>query len=686
MRTVAQPFQGLRWRIFVFVAGSLAAVLTVFFLVFTHFLERQLQREASAHAGVVANTLGRSLHAAMQGRDRAAILQILNDVAHNAELLEVVVADAAGTVTFASDEALAGRSLGDLVYGELPADRPWSILPGTAARPALIYRRTAVANEGQCRRCHDGGPVLATVGVALSYEPTAALGRLARGSFAGLVLLVLLLLFALNYVFFSRQVLAPLGGLLARFRDAAGGRLEAAAGPPPPGARDEIADLHRQFAEMLGELRRVHEVEVETERALVARQRDQRYQAELEEVNRQLSGRIGDLDLANERINRMALQLEERNRSLEEAVRNVSALNRVAVALSSELDIDRLVQLLITLSVKGLRVELGHIMFMDEERGELRMRAWYGLSGDFDPTLPVTPGESVSGTVAATSRPLLLRRVDGTGPIRPRSRYGFARRSCLCVPIRAKERLIGTIELTNKKGEEGFTLRDQEMLEAIAHQAAIAIDNASLYREVGRSYLDTVRALVQAVEEKDPYTRGHSERVTTFSMKIAQKFGLAPRRLQMLQYAGVLHDIGKIGIDGAILTKPERLTAEEFALVRQHPLIGERILRPIGFLAEALPAVSQHHERFDGFGYPQGIAGEALAIEARILAVADAYDAMITERPYRRPLPRRLAVAELRRCSGTQFDPVVVEQFLDILENDPEIVRLEERISSIVGT
>jgi HD-GYP domain-containing protein (c-di-GMP phosphodiesterase class II) len=173
--------------------------------------------------------------------------------------------------------------------------------------------------------------------------------------------------------------------------------------------------------------------------------------------------------------------------------------------------------------------------------------------------------------------------------------------------------------------------------------------------------------------------------VTAFSVKIANAMGLPPRQVRMIEYAGVLHDIGKIGIDLAIIHKKGRLTPEEFAVVRNHPLVGERIIRPIGFLADALPAIAQHHERFDGCGYPRGITGDRMAVEARILAVADAYDAMITERPYRKPLSKDDAIGELRRCSGSQFDPLVVEHFVELLHNDPEIHRVEVEAST-VGT
>ncbi len=545
----------------------------------------------------------------------------------------------------------------------------------TPARPAPF--------RGICWRVTlSYGLALAAAGAVFAVALAGWPGHVAAA--ASLAAAVLLALLALNHVLLAQRLLPALERLGERFSAARAGNLEPLPGPPHE-ARDEIELLHRQFEEMLADLRRVHEREVEAERRLVASQRDERFRAEFELVDIQLNARIAELDRANERINRLALELEEKNASLVKAVKNISALNRVGVALSSELDIDRLVQLLINISVKGLRVETGAIFLYDDAREHLVLRAWSGFPERFDPTLRVWPGESVSGAVAASRQPLLIGLVDGSQGVRERSRYGFVRRSVLCVPVKIKQRVLGTIELANRRGEESFGFEDLEMLQSIANQAAVAIENANLYRDLQRSYLETIRALVQAVEEKDRYTRGHSERVTLFAVKIARAMRLPARQLEMLQYAGALHDIGKIGIDLSIIHKSGRLTEVEFAEIRNHPLIGERILRPIGFLADALPAVAQHHERFDGTGYPLGLKAEQLAREARILAVADAYDAMITERPYRKPLSRRDAVSELLRCSGTQFDPAIVEHFVEILDNDPEVQRLEAEIAA-VGT
>lgn len=683
---VRGPLRGLRRRIFVFSAAALAVVLALLVLAFRTLLDRQLELVAASQAGQIATTIRLGLHQVMREGNPESIARSLLDVAGNPDLVEVVVADPEGRIRFSSRPERVGRGLQETAFGTLDERRPWKSTVEAGSGREVLYRASRIRNERSCQQCHPPfRDTIGVIGIGIDMAPFGSMRKLARNYLAGAAVAVIALFLALNYAFLSRYVLRPLDRLLNRFRVVGGGgKLPA----PPTGSRpvrDEIDLLHRRFEEMIEELRRAHEAELAKERELIALQQDQMHRQELEAVNLQLTERIAEVGQANERINRLALALEDKNQSLERVVKNISALNRVGVALASELDTDRLVQLLINVCVKGLRVEVGYIMLMDEARNHLVMRAWTGLPGDFDPTVPVALGESVSGRVARSGEPLLLRSFDAGNPVSAESRYGYRRRAVLCAPIRYKERTLGTIELANRKGDESFGEEDLEMLQSIANQAAVALANANLYQELQRSYLETIRALVQAVEEKDPYTRGHSERVTTFSVKIARALGLSNQQVQMIQYAGVLHDIGKIGIDRNILQKRARLTPEEFDVVKGHPMIGERIIRPIGFLTGVLAAVSQHHERYDGFGYPTGIKGAQMSIEARILAVADAYDAMITERPYRKPLPRRDAIQELQRCSGTQFDPLVVEHFIDILDNDPEIHRLEERISA-VGT
>jgi len=179
--------------------------------------------------------------------------------------------------------------------------------------------------------------------------------------------------------------------------------------------------------------------------------------------------------------------------------------------------------------------------------------------------------------------------------------------------------------------------------------------------------------LSRAIEARDPYTRGHSDRVTEIAEAIARRLGWDEERLELLQLGGPLHDVGKLGVSEEVLAKPGRLDEEELAQIREHPKLGARILLRIAALRGALPYVLYHHERWDGAGYPTGRAGEQIPLEARVLAVADAFDAMTSDRPYRPALDREDALAEVARCAGTQFDPEIVRIFLELFAERAEL-------------
>jgi len=175
--------------------------------------------------------------------------------------------------------------------------------------------------------------------------------------------------------------------------------------------------------------------------------------------------------------------------------------------------------------------------------------------------------------------------------------------------------------------------------------------------------------LAQAIEAKDPYTHGHSARVMEYAVQIAQKFCLPEEEMESLRYAAILHDIGKIGVRGIILNNPNGLTTEEYDEVKRHPIIGENIISPIELLQPIRPLIRHHHEWYNSKGYPDGLSKEDIPLGARILAVVDAYDAMKSDRPYRKALTEEITIQELKRGSSNQFDPQVVEVFLEILKN-----------------
>lgn len=193
--------------------------------------------------------------------------------------------------------------------------------------------------------------------------------------------------------------------------------------------------------------------------------------------------------------------------------------------------------------------------------------------------------------------------------------------------------------------------------------------------ELERAYLDTIGILRQTVEAKDPYTRGHSDRVSEYSVLIGKKLGLDEKTLHILKIGGLFHDIGKIGIPDSILLKESKLSDEEYSQIKNHPMIGVHMLGDAAIFTDILPIVKHHHERYDGRGYPSQLVGEDIPYVARIAAVADTFDAMTSKRSYRDSLPIDAVRAEIERCSGTQFDPNIAKVFLDIMDNDFDLIR-----------
>jgi HD-GYP domain-containing protein (c-di-GMP phosphodiesterase class II) len=227
----------------------------------------------------------------------------------------------------------------------------------------------------------------------------------------------------------------------------------------------------------------------------------------------------------------------------------------------------------------------------------------------------------------------------------------------------------GVITIYTSKPRE-FSQDEIDLLSTIASQASIAIENAKLYAEMKRQYLSMVMALAAAIEAKDSYTHGHSTKVMEYAVKIGQELGLTEDEIETVRYAGLLHDIGKIGIKDVILTKEGRLTDEEINELHRHPEYGANIMERVEILKEIAPLTLYHHERYDGSGYPLGLKGEQIPLGARILAVADTYDAMIADRPYRKAFPFEYVKHEMKKAAGTQLDPEIVKVFFEILKRE----------------
>jgi HD-GYP domain-containing protein (c-di-GMP phosphodiesterase class II) len=253
-------------------------------------------------------------------------------------------------------------------------------------------------------------------------------------------------------------------------------------------------------------------------------------------------------------------------------------------------------------------------------------------------------------------------------------------------PIRGQGEMIGAL-LVNHSSPLAFRAEQIAAFRGLATLAGVAAREDSHRAHLEELFMSVIVSLTMAIEAKDAATEGHSVRVAAYSEAIGKQLGLPPKALDVIHRACLVHDIGKIAVDENILTKRDRLSSMEREKMDMHPLIGESILSPIAMLRPLLPGVRSHHEHYDGSGYPDGLAGDAIPIEARIIAVADAFDAMTSNRPYRQALPEEQALVELRRNAGTHFDPRVVAAFEQIypavkrtLEHmRPRVQRVSER-------
>jgi len=287
--------------------------------------------------------------------------------------------------------------------------------------------------------------------------------------------------------------------------------------------------------------------------------------------------------------------------------------------------------------------------------------------------------------VVRTTNPVLLQNALEDERFRAKSSVmALELRSAMCVPLIGRRGVQGAIYIDNRIAAGRFSQADLELLSLFANQAAIAIENSRLYQATQDMFLNMTLALADAIEQRDQYTGEHVLRVVRYSVMIGGALGLAKAEGDALRLSAILHDIGKIGVADSILRKPGRLSEEEFSTTRGHPTIGGRILDHMGQqLADVIPGVRHHHERIDGHGYPDGLHGDQIPQSARIIAVADAFDAMTTDRPYRPGLPVEAALQEIRINLDAQFDRDIGDAFLAAYGARPAGPAAKEEIESV---
>jgi GAF domain-containing protein len=296
--------------------------------------------------------------------------------------------------------------------------------------------------------------------------------------------------------------------------------------------------------------------------------------------------------------------------------------------------------------------------------GKLYQQVGAGAQRGCEPPTGLAPGEGTSGRAAEERRIVIVPDVREE----PRSAPECAEtRAEMAVPLLVGDELLGVLSVESARAA-AFGERDVKVLTVLADQVAMALQNARLFAQQEALYLALLETMARTIDARDPYTAGHSQRVAAYAVAIGRKLDLEAGTLRMLERGGLLHDIGKIGVEDAVLRKAGPLNAAERAAMERHPLIGYDLLRALPFLANELPLIRSHHERWDGRGYPDGLAGEAIPLEARIAAVADAFDAMTSDRPYRAGMRADVARERLLAGVGSQFWTPAVYALVTLLD------------------
>lgn len=383
---------------------------------------------------------------------------------------------------------------------------------------------------------------------------------------------------------------------------------------------------------------------------------------------RQLSQEQNEIAVLAQSFSAITERLEENVRSLELARKTLHAIMaKIGQGISNMQNIDTFLGLIVETVTDGLGGKVGTLLVLEEDRKALTCRCTYGSApAEFQRQKPVDVREGTTlSSILASRRPLLFSEIPADIKEIKSLAY-LSPTPMVCAPLVMKEKVLGMIIVGGRKSEGMFEEDEINLFSNVAAQTAVSIENARLNKDMEKTYFETISALALAVDAKDRYSRGHLDRVAEYCVTIARKLGLDAQDIQSLRDAARLHDLGKIGIPYEVLQKKGPLNDQEWALMRKHPEIGESIIKPIRSLSHLCDIVRHHHEKLDGSGYPDGLTADAISPLVRITTIADIFDALTSERPYRDRMSPAQACDELRKMGG-KIDQDIVEAFAEAL-------------------
>jgi putative nucleotidyltransferase with HDIG domain len=683
-------FNSLKIKILTLITLILVLIISTVGYINFRQQKEMLHEIANRNISVLTETIKSSIGNAMLSGHSAEVGNIFGRIKSREFVKSIRILDPSGKILNSADREEIGRKVPDLERQGLPSHN-LSLLPdnGVFVSYARIY------NAPQCYKCHTPSmDTLGTLEIRLSLDYMNGFISRERDTAIVSSFLLTFLTFATICIFLILYVDRPIKRLVAFMAQVEKGNFDERVRLK---SSVEMQSLGESFNRMVVRLKSMMEKTISHERELAKAQEKLSYHREthqmngrleeqireIENLNVTLEERIEEIEEANYKIADLAGELEDKNTNLEKAVAKLSTLYRLGLAINSTIEVESLFHLVVKTTMETLQAQIGYIILYDQGQESLRIANLIGHPG------PGAAGRSiplndtgVSTWVVRNCKPLLIADINHSPEFDRFSALGYERKTLICAPLMVKDEIIGTITVVNKLNHTTYNHEELELLSTIAAQASIAIKNAKLYDEQQKTYLNTIQALVSAIEASDSYTRGHSERVTRLSLGLARKLDLPQDRLKVIERAAILHDIGKIGIDLSLLHKEALLTEEDVAELQQHPTIGMKILEPIEFLHDVRLCIGQHHERYDGLGYPNQLAAEDLLLESRILAIADSFDAMTSDRPYRKALAVDVAIGELSANAGTQFDPTLVPIFIELLKT-PNLLPQRERVEVV---
>ncbi|MDO8736303.1 MAG: response regulator [Thermoleophilia bacterium] len=432
----------------------------------------------------------------------------------------------------------------------------------------------------------------------------------------------------------------------------------------------------RQVEQAAGPLRQAATPDMEEKQRLIEELRQSSITL-MDQYNRLLAAEEQNRAYA-ERLEQM---VDERTQDLQRRTRELGALHTVLSAATRSLDLPEVLVVALGELEQILGTSAAAAFIVDQETSRLRLVAQHEMPADFLRQISREPGgDGIFAKVLESGKGIVIQDPSSRKEL---SSVGKDAVRLVVFPMKSVTDIVGLIVGVsadkNEIDESGWRL-----LDSIGEEMGVVVENVRLYESLRQAYLSTIRALAEAVDAKDAHTRGHSDKVSAFAVAIARKMGLDNDFIESIRDAGYLHDIGKIGTPDAVLTKQGVLTPEEMDTMRLHPGASHKILAPARLPEDIKQMIWHHHERYNGSGYPDGLKHEEIPLGSRILAVADAYEAMTADRPYRQSLTTDEAVAELRRCSGEQFDATIVEAFLEIRVEAESAVREEVGQGSLI--